>query len=169
MSRLAIILAVNTIGVIGKDNSLLWSLPNDLSYFRKKTMHKPIIMGRKTFESIGRVLANRENIIISRQQDLNICDAHVVKSLPKAIDKAKKLSPEVEEVMIIGGGQIYKQAMPLANKIYMTLVNNSLTGDVIFPYSITDLLESGWVIKDKLFCKKDQKHKYDYTFYELEK
>lgn len=120
--------------VIGKDNKMPWHIPADFKYFKEKTMGKPCIMGRKTFESIydmlGKALPNRPSIVISRS-GFNHAGATSATSIPEAIEKAKALNHD--EVMIIGGATIYEQALNLADRIYLTLVNQSPEGDAYFP------------------------------------
>ncbi len=121
---------ISAIAVIGQDrelgnrNSLLWSVPGDLPRFKQMTMGHPIIMGRKTFESIGRELPGRTNIVISRNGEIN--------SLEKALAVAKK-SPGAEEIFVIGGGEIYKLAMPEIQRLYLTIVEAKAPADTFFP------------------------------------
>ncbi|MEI8233035.1 MAG: dihydrofolate reductase, partial [bacterium] len=109
---------------LGKDNELLWQVPGDLPRFKQLTMGHPIIMGRKTSESIGRQLPGRTNIVISRQGEID--------SIEKAIELAKK-SPGSEEIFVIGGGQIYDLAMPLVQRLYLTVVEKTAEADTFFP------------------------------------
>jgi dihydrofolate reductase len=152
-----IIVAASKNHVIGKDNKLLWHLPNDLKYFKAVTTGHPIIMGRKTFESIGKPLPNRQNIVVSRTSyniGSNLIFAH---SLDYAIRVAQKFD---SEIFIIGGGEIYRQALPLADKIHFTLVDTTIDGDTFFP----ELNETEWEIESAEFHAKDEKHAFDYTF-----
>ncbi|WVD64956.1 type 3 dihydrofolate reductase [Utexia brackfieldae] len=129
---ISLIAAMANHRVIGKNNQMPWHLPADLAWFKQNTVNKPIIMGRKTFESIGRPLPNRHNIIITRQPiDATLPQSMVswVNSLEQAIKAAKPAS----EVMIIGGGNIYQQALPLANRLYLTHIQANLDGDTHFP------------------------------------
>lgn len=125
---LSIIVAVADNGIIGDKNSLLWHIREDMLRFRRITTGHPVIMGRKTFESIGRPLPNRTNVVISRQ-DIGIEGCTVVHSLEEAIASF----PREEEIFILGGAQIYGQAMPLADKLYLTLVHRDYDGDTSFP------------------------------------
>jgi len=127
---ISVIVARADNGVIGRDNTMPWRLRNDLRYFKQVTMGKPVIMGRKTFESIGKPLPGRLNIVITRQYQALGEGVVVVPSLQAAIALA---SGEGEEIMIIGGTQIYQQAIPLASRIYMTKVRGMTEGDVVFP------------------------------------
>lgn len=116
--------------VIGKDNQMPWHLPADLAHFKKVTMGKPIVMGRKTYDSIGRPLPGRRNIVISRQQGLKIEGVDVVTSIDEALALAKN---EADELMIIGGGQLYQALLPRAEQLYLTIVDAELEGDTYFP------------------------------------
>lgn len=124
-----IIVAVGSNGVIGCHNKLLWHISEDLKNFKRITTGHPVVMGRKTFESLGRALPGRRNIVISRQSDLQLEGAEVVGSLNEAVG----LFSAEDEVFIIGGGQIYAQAMALADKIYITEVEQAPDGDTFFP------------------------------------
>ncbi|MER1957387.1 MAG: dihydrofolate reductase [Solibacillus sp.] len=115
--------------VIGYENGMPWHLPGDLKYFKDMTMGKPIIMGRKTFESIGRPLPGRRNIVITRNDKYHAQGIETVSSL----DAALALVKDVPEIMVIGGAQIFEQAMPLADKLYITLINHEFKGDTYFP------------------------------------
>ncbi len=152
-----IIVAASKNHVIGKDNKLLWHLPNDLKYFKAVTSGHPVIMGRKTFESIGKPLPNRLNIIISRNQYEPQENLIYTTSLQEAITIAKAKD---EEIFIIGGGEIYRQALPLADKIHFTLVDTVIEGDTFFP----ELSENDWQTESSDFNPKDEKHAFDYTF-----
>jgi len=127
---ISIVVAIAQNNVIGNNNKLLWHIPEDLKYFKSLTMGAPIIMGRKTFESIGRALPGRLNIIISRNDAFEAQNCIVVNSLDTAIAKANTYN----EVFIIGGGEIYKQAIDIAHKLYITEVYEAFSGDTFFPY-----------------------------------
>lgn len=127
---ISLIVAMSKNRVIGVDNKLPWHLPEDLKRFRRITSGHPVVMGRKTFESIGRLLPNRENIIVTRNADYRVLGATVVHSLEEAFLKFKNTT---EEVFVLGGGEIFKQALPLANKIYLTLIEKEIKGDAYFP------------------------------------
>ena len=115
--------------IIGKDNQMPWHLPADFAWFRRCTMGKPVVMGRKTYESIGRPLPGRLNIVISRDASLSIEGVTTVTSIEQALEVAG----EVEEVMIIGGGAIYAACLPMANKLYVTHIEAEIEGDTQFP------------------------------------
>ena len=115
--------------IIGKDNQMPWHLPADFAWFKRCTLGKPVIMGRKTYESIGRPLPGRHNIVISRDASLAIEGVSIVSSIEEAIEVAG----HVDEVMIIGGGSIYQACMPQANKLYLTFIDLNIEGDTQFP------------------------------------
>ena len=125
----SIIVAVAENGVIGDQNRLLWHISEDLRRFKELTTGHPVIMGRKTFESIGRPLPNRTNVVITRQEGLALAGCTVVHSLPEAL----ALFAEEEEVFVIGGAQIYAEALPLADRLYLTRVGRAYEGDTCFP------------------------------------
>jgi dihydrofolate reductase len=141
---------------LGKDNDLLWHLPEDFKRFKQITSGHYIIMGRKTFESFPKPLPNRTHIIITRQEEYLVDGCLVVHSLEEALE----ISPQNEEVFIIGGAQIYKQALPFADKIDLTRVHIELDADAFFPEFNTS--EWNLVFSEKHF--KDEKHQYDFTF-----
>ena len=141
---------------LGKDNDLLWHLPEDFKRFKQITSGHHIIMGRKTFESFPKPLPNRTHIIITRQKEYLADGCLVVHSLEEALE----ISPQNEEVFIIGGAQIYKQALPFADKIDLTRVHIELDADAFFPEFNTS--EWNLVFSEKHF--KDEKHQFDYTF-----
>lgn len=141
---------------LGKDNDLLWHLPEDFKRFKQITSGHYIIMGRKTFESFPKPLPNRTHIIITRQEEYLVEECLVVHSL----DEALEIAPQNEEVFIIGGAQIYEQALPFADKIDLTRVHTELEADAFFPEFNTS--EWNLVFSEKHF--KDEKHQFDYTF-----
>ena len=131
----SLIVACGRDGVIGRGNALPWRLPQDLQYFKCTTLGKPIIMGRKTFESIGRPLPGRPNIVVTRQQDWRACESvYRADSLESAVRKACDLAPEAEEIMVIGGAQLYRAALVSADRIYKTEIDVEVDGgDAFFP------------------------------------
>ncbi len=160
----AIVIATSLNNAIGKNNQLLWHLPADLKFFKNITMGGPIVMGRKTFQSIGRALPGRKNVVITRDANFNSdkkFDVEVVSSIEQAIANLHK----EENVYIIGGGEIYKQSMHLVDVIYRTLVHTIIDGDVYFDE--IDLTKYKLVWEEKHFA--DEKNKYDYTFQKFEK
>lgn len=127
---ISLIVAHDENRVIGYENDMPWHLPGDLAYFKKMTMGKPIIMGRKTFESIGRALPGRTNIVITRNPNYEADHIITVGSLEAALEVAKPLH---EEVMIIGGGHIFEQSLALADRLYITEIDHAFKGDTYFP------------------------------------
>jgi len=133
--RTALIVAMSRNRVIGRNNALPWYLPEDLRYFKQVTYGKPIIMGRKTQESIGRPLPGRQNLVVTRDPDWHREGVTVVHSLDEALTQAEAQAfiDGVEERVVIGGSQIYAEALPLANRLYMTEVHAEVEGDTFFP------------------------------------
>ncbi|MEE4192440.1 MAG: dihydrofolate reductase [Halieaceae bacterium] len=131
----ALIAAVSDNGVIGRDNRLPWYIPADLRYFKQVTLGKPVIMGRKTWESMNRPLPGRTNIVITRQADYVAEGARVVPDLAAAIELAESVAliDGIEEIMIIGGAEIYRLALPAAKRLYLTEVHADVEGDTFFP------------------------------------
>lgn len=127
--RIAMIAAMANNRVIGKDNQMPWHLPEDLKHFKAMTLGKPVVMGRKTFESIGRPLPGRHNIVISRQDDY----PHEGISLASSFEEALVLAGDCEELVVIGGGQLYKTLLPRADKLYLTEIDLDVEGDTHFP------------------------------------
>jgi len=148
---ISLIVAHDKNRVIGYENKMPWHLPGDLQYFKEMTMGKPIIMGRKTFESIGRPLPGRRNIVITRNRQYNSDGIETVSSL----DEALMLTKNDEEVMIIGGEQIFRLALPLANRLYITQINAEFNGDTFFPSY------EGWQL---VHCQNEIKSNDGYTF-----
>ncbi|MBK0404586.1 dihydrofolate reductase [Adhaeribacter sp. BT258] len=157
---IALVVAMAENNVIGKNNQLIWHLPADLKHFKNLTTGHPIIMGRKTYESIGKPLPNRTNIVITRQEDFKPEGCLVAHSLPEALMLAQQLDANI---FVIGGAEIYKQAMFLADTIYLTEVHHEFEGDTFFP-EIDTLL---WVETDREEHKADDKNPYDYAFVTL--
>ena len=131
----SLIVAATRNQVIGLDNQMPWHLPADLRYFKQRTLGKPIIMGRKTWESLGRPLPGRLNIVITRQTDIALEGAEVFADLEAAIERGQEWAAQqgVDEVMVIGGGQLYQQALALAQRVYLTRIELELDGDTFFP------------------------------------
>lgn len=131
----AMIAAVGSNGVIGADNGIPWRLPSDFAFFKRTTMGKPLIMGRKTFESIGKPLPGRTNIVVTRDHDFAPVGVEVVRSLEDALDLAQAIAARdgVDEVMIGGGGAIYAAMMPRADRLYITHVDAAPEGETTFP------------------------------------
>lgn len=129
---LSIIAIIGKNRELGKDNKLIWNIPEDLAHFRKITANHPVIMGRKTFQSIGKPLSHRTNIVITSDTSFHHADVSVARSLDEAMEIAKK-SPGNEEIFVIGGGRIYAQAMDKANRLYLTIVDATASADTFFP------------------------------------
>lgn len=160
------IVAVSQNNVIGKDNTLIWHLPADMNYFKNKTAGHCVITGRKNYESIPekyRPLPNRTNIVITRQKNYDAPGAIVVESLEAALKKAVDTGDE--EIFIIGGGEIFKQSMHLADKLYVTKIHHTFDGDTYFP----EIDSKFWKETKRVDCLADEKNKYDYSFLEYQK
>ncbi|MFW1678100.1 dihydrofolate reductase [Pontibacter sp. JAM-7] len=164
--KLAIIVAQAKNRVIGVNNTLPWHLPEDLRYFKQVTMAKPIIMGRKTYESIGRPLPGRENIVISRQADYAPVGVRVVPSIEEACALAEDicLINGQDEVMVIGGAQIYGQALPQADRLYITQVDADIEGDAWFPEVDYSLWQE--VAREDFAPSGDNPYAYSFLVYE---
>ena len=157
---LALIVAMADNGAIGANNTLPWRLPEDLKRFKSITMGKPIVMGRKTFDSIGKALPGRQNIVITRHSELRLTDCTVVSSLSAAM----QVAGTTDEIMVIGGAEIYQQALPLATRIYLTQVHANVEGDVIFPS-----LDASWHEVSREDHVADERHVHAYSFVILER
>lgn len=161
---ISLIVAASSNNAIGKNNQLLWHLPNDLRFFKNATWAMPVVMGRKTFESLGnKPLPGRINIIITRQPDWKAEGVVAVHSLHDAILIAK--SYNYKELFVAGGGEIYHHAFSIADKVYLTRVQTEIEGDTFFP----ELNAAQWQIKTILEFAADAKHKYAYSFQVWEK
>ena len=148
-------------GLIGGDNRLPWHLPADLAFFKSVTMGKPVIMGRKTFESISRPLPGRTNIVVTGRVDYTAQKCIVVHSLDEAIEKAGA----VDEIMVIGGAALHQQALSRADRIYLTLVEARLSGDTWFPA----INEAQWSETQCIRHAADERNPYAYTFKTLDR
>lgn len=127
--RISLIAALDNNGVIGDGGDIPWRLPADLKYFKRVTMGKPLIMGRKTYESIGQPLPGRKNIVLTRQRDYDATGCTIVHSVEEALAAAGN----AEEVMVAGGGSVYRQFLPRADRLYLTFVDTEADGDTTFP------------------------------------
>lgn len=155
---LSLIAAMSTSRVIGRDNQLPWHLPADLKHFKATTMGKPILMGRKTYESIGRPLPGRLNLVLSRQADLQIQGCTVVSSVQAAM--AHVQAQDAPELMVIGGGQLYAQTIDQADRLYLTVVETDIEGDAHFP----EFDEAQFKITASEAHAADQANPYVYHF-----
>jgi dihydrofolate reductase len=160
---ISLIVAAAHNNIIGKSNGLPWYLPADLRHFKEVTIGHPVIMGRKTFDSIlarlGKPLPNRTNIIVTRDHGFVAEGVIVVHSLEEAYKHAKD-----QEVFVIGGAQIYEQALPVADRIYLTEVDADINGDTYFP-----IITGDWVEVSREAHNQDEKNPYNYAFVVLEK
>lgn len=160
----AMIAALSRNRVIGADNQMPWHLPEDLGHFKRLTWQKPIIMGRKTFESIGRPLPSRDNIVLTRDPDFTAEGVTVCGDWASALEAAQRYAyeHEVEEVMVIGGGQIYAQAMPDADRLYLTEIRMTVEGDTRFPLLDDDV----WQEQERVAGNPDEGQPYyDFVTY----
>ena len=165
--ELCIVVAVAENGVIGVDNGLPWKLSADLKHFKQTTMGHPMIMGRLTFDSIGRPLPGRKTIVVTRQQDWSCDGVEVAHDLEQALAKAQAASVDlgVERVMLVGGAQLYKQALPLCERIFLTRVEASIEGDAYFP----ELDVSQWDEVSNERFEADSNNSYAYSFLQLKR
>ncbi len=167
MVKLSLIVAVAENGAIGKDNDLPWKISSDLQYFKEKTMGKPIIMGRKTFQSIGRPLPGRTNIVITR--DVTFAPEGVITAhtLEMALDVGKSLalSKGLDEVMVIGGAEIYELCLLDADRLYLTRVHGDVEGDAFFP----ELDSDDWLAASSEKFTASEKDSHDYSLIVLDR
>ena len=154
--KIGLIVAASANGAIGAAGELPWHLPDDFRYFKQVTMGKPIVMGRRTWESIGRPLPGRQNIVVTRQTGFEARGATVVESPEAAVDAVS----EVEEVMIIGGGEIYRRFLPIADTVYLTFVDAHVDGDTYFPA----LDENEWRLDSSERHEADDRHAHAFEF-----
>jgi len=157
--KISIIVAASLNNAIGKNNQLLWHLPNDMKFFKQTTWAMPVVMGRKTFESMNsKPLNGRLNIVITRQKDYTPSGAVVVESIADAVFVAKEHL--YKEIFIIGGGEIYKETLPKANTIYLTRVDTVIDGDTFFP----EIKENDFELINEEKFSADEKHAFNYSF-----
>jgi len=154
--KITLIVAASENNAIGKDNQMLWHLPDDFKYFKRNTVGHSIVMGRRTFESIGKALPERRNIVVTRDQDWVVEDVDVANS----IDDVMKYCRDEREIYIIGGANLYKQTLPLAEKVLLTRVHTVINGDAYFP----ELSDEEWGLSHQEYHPKDDRHAYDFTF-----
>lgn len=152
------IVAVSENHVIGTDNHLPWNLASDFRYFKNKTWGMPVIMGRKTFESMKKDLPGRINIVVTSKKDWNAENAFVVHSIEQGIAKAKE--SDAKEIFIIGGGKIFKETLGMVDRIYLTRVHATVNGDTYYP----ELSKSDWKQISTDPHPADEKNNYPYTF-----
>lgn len=147
--------------VIGKNNALPWSMPADMKRFRDVTRGKPVIMGRKTFESIGHPLPDRTNIIITHDTGFTADGCTIAHSLEEAITSVG----EAEEAMVIGGSSVFQQFLPYAKRMYLTIIDEDIEGDALFP----EFDKNEWREQERITYEPDEKNKYRYVFLTLER
>jgi dihydrofolate reductase len=161
LSRVTLIVATDLRGVIGRDGGLPWHLPDDLRRFKALTLGKPIVMGRRTWDSIGRALPGRHNIVISRQPGFALEGATVVGSFPDALAAAGA----VPEICVIGGAEVFRAALPLADTLELTLVEADVDGDTYFP-AVDD---AEWIETAREPHAADERHAWPFTFVTLKR
>jgi dihydrofolate reductase len=163
--KISLIAAMSKNRVIGKNNDLPWRLPDDMKYFQKTTKGHVVIMGRKNFDSLPanfKPLPNRTNVILTRNKDLVVEGCEIFTELTEAINFAKDCKEE--ELFIIGGGEVYKQSLHLADRIYLTRINHEIEGDTYFPK-----LTPEWKVIEEIHHPNDNRHQYNFDFLIFEK
>lgn len=155
---ISLVVAASENNVIGKDNRLLWHLPNDMKFFKNTTWGMPVIMGRKTFESLGKPLTGRTNIVMTRDKEWTAKGTTVSPNMEEAMKAAA--DTDAKEVFVIGGGEIFKQVLSQASRVYLTRVHTTLDGDAFFP----ELPAKEWKLLSQLDFTADAKHAYAYSF-----
>jgi len=163
--KISMIAAMGKNRVIGLNNKMPWHLPADLQWFKKVTLGSPIIMGRKTYESIGRPLPGRLNIILSRNQTLEIEGCSVVNSLDSALQLAKDADNSKDEIFITGGSHLYNKFLDTADRLYLTLIDDEFDGDTYFP----DYTDLSWSTVSEVTHQPDENNPYPYTFLTLDR
>jgi dihydrofolate reductase len=157
---ISLIWAMDKNRLIGKDNKLPWRLPNDLAYFKKTTIGHIVVMGRKTFESVGKPLPARTNWVVTRDKSYRAEGCEMFYSIEEVLKAAVD-----EEVFVIGGAEIYSKFLSFADRLYITLINESFNGDTFFP----EIKEENWKLVSKIEGVRDEKNPYDYNFMVYEK
>lgn len=156
--HISLLVAASENNVIGKNNQLPWHLPNDLKYFKNLTWGMPIVMGRKTFDSIGKPLPGRKSIVITRNKDWKFGGVAVVHSIQDAIDQSERFG--VKEIFVIGGAHVFEAAFPLATRLYLTRIRHHFDGDVFLP----PIDERKWKLVNSHDHAADEKNKYPHTY-----
>ncbi|WP_240904773.1 dihydrofolate reductase [Sphingobacterium sp. SGR-19] len=154
--KITLIVAAAENNAIGKNNQMLWHLPDDFKYFKQHTLDHSVVMGRKTYESIGKPLPQRRNIVLTRDLNWSADNVDVANSLDEVLTYCR----DEREIFIIGGAKIYQQALPLAQKVLLTRVHTTLNGDAYFP----ELPQSAWKKVSEERHVQDERHVYDFTF-----
>jgi dihydrofolate reductase len=152
------LVAASLNNVIGKDNKIPWHLPNDLKFFKNQTWGMPVVMGRKTYESLDKPLPGRINIVVTKKPDWKRDDVITVNTIDDGIRKA--CDTDCKEVFIIGGGEIFKQSMEIANRLFITRIDTTIEGDTFYP----DFDKTKWKLISADPHTKDEKHAFAYTF-----
>lgn len=165
--KISLIAAVAENGVIGRNNDMPWHLPDDFAFFKRKTNHHPIIMGRKSLEALGKPLPNRTNIVITRNPDFNAQGVTVVHTLDEALTQAKAVNQEdhlTKEIFVIGGAEIYTMALPIATTLYLTEIHRTYEGDTYFP----TFNKAEWQETERKPHPADDRHEvgFDFVTYE---
>lgn len=165
--RVALVVAVSRNGVIGVDGAMAWRISDDLKWFKRNTMDKPVVMGRKTYESIGKPLPGRDNIVITRSTTFSASGVFVVRSIEDALTLARECAEcrSVDEISVIGGGEIYAQTLALADRIYLTQVDVELEGDAVFP----EIDRQEWRERVDGSCEKTERNQYACEFFILDR
>ncbi|CAG8998923.1 MAG: Dihydrofolate reductase type 3 [Candidatus Celerinatantimonas neptuna] len=161
--RISMIAAMANNRIIGRDNQMPWHLPADLKHFKAITLNKPVVMGRKTFESIGKALPQRRNYVLTRARNWHADHVHVIHQIEQALNAEKERN--MTELMIIGGGQLYQRFLPLADRLYLTLIHFDVEGDTQFP----DYQHFDWQVTDRQCYDADDKNPYRYEFIRLDR
>lgn len=161
--KISLIAAVAQNGVIGWNNDLPWHLPDDFAFFKRKTSHHPIIMGRKSLEALGKPLPNRTNIVLTRNTEFSAAGVTVVHTLDAAIAEAKAINQT--EIYVIGGAEIYKMALPIATTLYLTEIHHDFEGDAYFP----PFDKSEWKEVSRRPHPADERHAVPFDFVEYER
>lgn len=161
---ISMIVAAAEDNAIGKGHDMLWHLPDDFKFFKRTTEGHPVIMGRKTMQSLGKPLKNRDNLVITHSDNFKVQGATIYHSLQDAIEAAKKLDDQ--EIFIIGGGEIYRHGLNKADRIYLTRVHGEFPGaDVHFP----EIRDKGWKLKEEEYHPADERHAYAFTIQVFER
>ncbi|MBU5466638.1 dihydrofolate reductase [Virgibacillus sp. MSJ-26] len=161
---ISLLVAMDQNRVIGLNNDMPWHLPKDLKFFKQKTVGHTIVMGRKTFNSIGRVLPNRKHVILTRNKNVTFPEGVEVIYDISGIKDLDNNHPN-DELFVIGGGKVFEQVLPIADRMYVTLIDETFEGDVYFP----NFSEEEWTLTSKVAGEKDEKNPYDYFFLQYDR
>lgn len=161
---ISLLVAMDRNRVIGLDGDMPWNLPNDLKYFKEKTMNHTIIMGRKTFTSLGRVLPKRKHVVLTRNMNLGLPEEVVLIHDIEEIKNINHQNPD-EEYFVIGGGKIFEQVLPFADRMYITLIDEEFEGDVYFP----KFDEKEWKLVSDKKGEKNERNPYNYTYLQYDR